>query len=168
MFFLIGPGTQTCVRIKNLLSLHVNLSSILNLVLRKFLISASQFNIHHYHNFATNAEGEENNKEQSVTPFLLVRLLPKFGVARCHQLNPVTEYNSVSPPWSPQMSILRWFTPVVFYSNVLLKKNLHDTYTSDPGLLTSHHQIFFFIKSRPVKLILANTTEISFLFTIRH
>jgi len=101
-------------------------------------------------------------------------LLPNFGVARCHQLNPMTEYNLISPTWSPQMSILRWFTPVVLYSNVLLKENnlTRHIYQCSrllaSGLLTSHHQIFFFIKSRPVKLILAKMTEISFLSNIHH
>lgn len=100
-------------------------------------------------------------------------ILPKFAVARCHQLNPITEYNSVSPSWSTQMSILRWFTPVMSYSNVSLKKQPYATHMPcsrllSSGLLTSCHQIFFCIKSRPLKLILANTIEISFLFNIRH
>ena len=34
------------------------------------------------------------------------------------------------------------------------------------GVLTSRRQVFVFIKSRPMKIILANTIEISYLFNI--
>jgi len=56
-FFSSVPEHKLLFGSKKLLSFHVIVSSLLNLVLRKFLISASQFNIHYYHNFATNAEG---------------------------------------------------------------------------------------------------------------
>jgi hypothetical protein len=59
VFFSSVPEHKLVFRSENLFSLHVIVSNLLNLVLRKYLLSASQFIIHHYHNFATKAEGEK-------------------------------------------------------------------------------------------------------------
>jgi hypothetical protein len=64
-FFSSVPENKLVFGPESLLSLHVIVSSLLNPVLRKFLFSDSQFDIHRYHNFATNAEGEKEQYRAS-------------------------------------------------------------------------------------------------------